>query len=168
MIEVFNELDLKDIKYNIIGSGEDEETLKQMTTTESIHFLGTMERESVLAQTAGADLICMPSLWEGLSIYMMEAFSLGRPMILSDIPSFREAVDERKLGEKPYRKCEWGYLVKVDDQKAYKAAIINFIENKDEWEKMQIASLKMAERFDIQITARKYAEAYSSLASQEI
>ena len=61
-----------------------------------------------------------------------------------------------------------GYLVKVDDQKAYKAAIINFIENKDEWEKMQIASLKMAERFDIQITARKYAEAYSSLASQEI
>mgnify|MGYP000128694952 FL=1 len=168
MIEVFNELDLKDIKYNIIGSGEDEETLKQMTTTESIHFLGTMERESVLAQTAGADLICMPSLWEGLSIYMMEAFSLGRPMILSDIPSFREAVDERKLGEKPYRKCEWGYLVKVDDQKAYKAAIINFIENKDEWEKMQIASLKMAERFDIQITSRKYAEAYSSFATQEI
>ena len=165
IIEAINELGLKDIKYEIIGSGEDEEKLKQMATTECIQFCGTMEREKVLSWTAGADLICMPSLWEGLSIYMMEAFSLGKPMILSDIPSFRKAVDEWELEKKPYRRCPWGYLVKVDDPKAYRAAILDFMANKNEWRKMQIASLKMAEKFNIQTTARKYVEAYLSLIS---
>ena len=57
IIEAINELGLKDIKYEIIGSGEDEEKLKQMATTECIQFCGTMEREKVLSWTAGADLI---------------------------------------------------------------------------------------------------------------
>ena len=163
LIETFNEMASKDIEYDIIGSGEDEEKLKHMATSDCIKFLGTMEREKVLLRTAGADLICMPSLWEGLSIYMMEAFSLGRPMMLSDIPSFREAVDECALEGRPYRRCAWGYLVKVDDPSAYRAAIFDFIENKTEWVKMQKSSLKMAEKFNIQTTARKYIEAYSSL-----
>ena len=158
-----NEMNLKNIEYDIIGSGEDEEKLKQMATSDCIQFLGTMEREKVLSRTAGADLICMPSLWEGLSIYMMEAFSLGRPMMLSDIPSFREVVDECELGEKLYRRCSWGYLVKVDDSSAYRAAISDFIASKTEWNKMQKASLQLAEKFNIQTTAKKYIETYSSL-----
>lgn len=163
MIEAFNEMASKDIEYDIIGAGEDEEKLKQMATSDCIKFLGTMEREKVLSRTAGADLICMPSLWEGLSIYMMEAFSLGRPMMLSDIPSFREAVDECALEEESYRRCSWGYLVKVDDPSAYRAAIFDFIENKTEWDKMKRSSFKMSEKYNIQTTARKYIEVYSSL-----
>lgn len=113
IIEAFNKLNCVDVDYLIIGNGEDKEVLKQKASSNSIQFLGTMDRKSVLSYTAGADMVCMPSLWEGLSIYMMEAFSLGRPMMLSDIPSFREAVGEKKLEKELYRKCEWGYLVTI-------------------------------------------------------
>ena len=83
--------------------------------------------------------------------------------MLSDIPSFREAVDECALEEESYRRCSWGYLVKVDDPSAYRAAIFDFIENKTEWDKMKRSSFKMSEKYNIQTTARKYIEVYSSL-----
>ena len=161
IIDAFNKLNCSDVKYQIIGKGEDEQSLKQRVTTSCISFLGTMDRNSVLNYTAGADMICMPSLWEGLSIYMMEAFSLGRPMLLSDIPSFREAVGERELENELFRKCEWGYLVNANDSQSCYAALVDFIGHKEEWEKMQDASMKMAEKFNIETTAQNYCKAYS-------
>lgn len=165
IIDAFNKLNCSDIKYLIIGKGEDEKVLKQRSTSDSIQFLGTMDRNSVLSYTAGADMVCMPSLWEGLSVYMMEALSLGRPMMLSDIPSFREAVGERKLENELFRRCEWGYIVKADDSQSCYAALVDFIGHKEEWANMQIASMKMAEKFNIKQTAQNYCKAYSIVSS---
>jgi len=163
IIEAFNQLDMKNIVYKIIGKGEEEKNLKKQASTECICFLGTMEREKVLSYTSGADMVCMPSLWEGLSIYMMEAFALGKPMLLSDIPSFRDAVGESELINEKYRKCDWGYLVKVDDPKAYCEAILDFIQNSNEWEGMRKASSAISKKFDIDFTAEKYIKAYQNL-----
>ena len=165
IIDAFNKLHCTDVKYLIVGKGEDEQALKQRSISSYINFLGTMDRKSVLSYTAGADMVCMPSLWEGLSIYMMEAFSLGRPMMLSDIPSFREAVGERKLENELYRKCEWGYLIKATDSQSCYAALVDFIEHTNERTKMQNASLKMAEKFNIELTAQNYNKAYLSYCS---
>ena len=165
IIDAFNRLYCTDAKYLIIGKGEDEQTLKQRSTSSCIDFLGTMDRKNVLSYTAGADMVCMPSLWEGLSIYMMEAFSLGRPMMLSDIPSFREAVGERTLENELYRKCEWGYLIRATDSQSCYAALVDFIEHKNEWVNMQNASLKMAKKFNIELTAQNYNKAYLSVCS---
>jgi len=41
--------------------------------------------------------------------------------------------------------------------------IFDFIENKTEWDKMKRSSFKMSEKYNIQTTARKYIEVYSSL-----
>lgn len=165
IIDAFNRLYCTDAKYLIIGKGEDEQTLKQRSTSSCIDFLGTMDRKNVLSYTAGADMVCMPSLWEGLSIYMMEAFSLGRPMMLSDIPSFQEAVGERTLENELYRKCEWGYLIRATDSQSCYAALVDFIEHKNEWVNMQNASLKMAKKFNIELTAQNYNKAYLSVCS---
>lgn len=163
LIDAFNALDLKAVDYHIIGEGEDENCLKERAVSPNIHFIGAMGRTEVLNYTAEADIICMPSLWEGLSIYMMEAFALGKPMILSDNQSFREAVEEEELRVEHYRKCKWGYLVKVDDVQAYEQVIMDFIEHPEEWSSMAEASFKLAKRFDIQSTAEKYREVYTKL-----
>lgn len=160
IIEAFNRLNRSDVQYLVIGKGEDEEILKNQITVSCISLIGTVDREKVLSYTAGADMVCMPSLWEGLSIFMMEAFALGRPMMLSDIPSFRDAVSECELENELYRKCEWGYLVKVDDPQAYYLAIADFLEHKESWENMKKASMKMSENFNIQNTAKQYIEVY--------
>lgn len=163
LIDTFNSLTSHDIDYEIIGMGEDESMLKNRAKSNNIHFLGTMSRKSVLQHTAGADMICMPSLWEGLSIYMMEAFSSGRPMMLSDIPSFREAVGENSLHGELFRKCSWGYLVEVNNKEAYKKAILDFLDCRDLWTTMSYGSFQIAQRFDINETCRKYLKAYHTI-----
>ena len=161
-IKAFNDLCSDSLRYDIIGAGEDEQMLKGMVKNHNIRFLGTMSREEVASRTAGADIVCMPSLWEGLSIYMMEALSLGRPMMLSDIPSFRDAVGEKELdGSEEYRRCSWGYLVS-NKPNAYRDALKEFIQSAEK-KQMSEASHRLAEQFDIKNTAMAYIEAYSKV-----
>ena len=54
----------------------------------------------------GADCVVMPSYHEGMSNVLLEAAAVGRPVVTSDIPGCREAVEDKKTG------C----LVKVKDE----------------------------------------------------
>ncbi|MGN0478792.1 MAG: glycosyltransferase family 4 protein [Hominenteromicrobium sp.] len=47
---------------------------------------------------ANADCVVMPSYHEGMSNVLLEAAAVGRPLITSDIPGCREAVDAGKTG----------------------------------------------------------------------
>lgn len=47
---------------------------------------------------AAADCIVLPSYHEGMSNVLLEAAAIGRPLIASDIPGCREAVDHGKSG----------------------------------------------------------------------
>lgn len=53
----------------------------------------------------GADCVVLPSYHEGMSNVLLEAAAVGRPVVTSDIPGCREAVEDKKTG------C----LVKVKD-----------------------------------------------------
>ena len=47
---------------------------------------------------AAADCVVLPSYHEGMSNVLLEAAAVGRPIITSDIPGCREAVDNEKTG----------------------------------------------------------------------
>jgi glycosyltransferase involved in cell wall biosynthesis len=42
-----------------------------------------------------ADVVVLPSRWEGLSLALLEALAVGRSTVVSDIPGLREVVDAR-------------------------------------------------------------------------
>ncbi len=65
---------------------------------------------------AAADAVVLPSYHEGMSNVLLEAAATGRPIITSDIPGCREAVD----GEKN------GFLVPVRDAAALTAVLRRF------------------------------------------
>ncbi|MFR0733719.1 MAG: glycosyltransferase [Oscillospiraceae bacterium] len=47
---------------------------------------------------AAADCVVLPSYHEGMSNVLLEAAAVGRPVITSDIPGCREAVEDGKTG----------------------------------------------------------------------
>lgn len=55
-------------------------------------------QEDPRAYYAKADCIVLPSYHEGMSNVLLEAAATGRPLITSDIPGCREAVDNEKTG----------------------------------------------------------------------
>lgn len=64
--------------------------------TDRVHFVGA--RSDALAIIKAADIFLMPSWWEGLSISLLEALSLGRPVITTDIPSMKPIIKEPGVG----------------------------------------------------------------------
>ncbi len=65
-----------------------------------------------------ADCVVLPSYHEGMSNVLLEAAAIGRPLITSDIPGCREAVNDR----------ESGFLVKAKDENSLHDAMDAFLE----------------------------------------
>lgn len=77
----------------IAGDGPRKEALRGVAAetgiSDSIHFLGYIEREHVYKLLHEIDCYAMPSRWEGHSLAVLQAMAAGVPCVLSDIPSFR-------------------------------------------------------------------------------
>lgn len=85
---------------------------------------------------ARSHIVVLPSFVEGMSRTLMEAASIGRPLIASDIPGCRAAVDERING------C----LVPPQNAPALAEAMISFLERPEQLPAMARASRAKAER----------------------
>ena len=157
-IKAFINMDVRNVEYYIIGDGEDEEKLKSIIGNDSrVKLLGSLQRKDVLQEITNADIIVMPSLWEGLSIFQLEALALGCPMMLSDISAFRQVFCENELNEgELFRKCEWGYLIQTDNIVAWKEAFEHFCTNTHLENEMKDNVLKISRKFDISTTLKEY------------
>lgn len=154
------------IKYCVIGDGPQRDDIMMIAKDNSaIEFTGQLAREQTIKKLAEADIVIMPSLWEGRSILQLEAMALDRPLILSDVPALREVFNEAELqGKEVFRKCNWGYLVKTNDELSYQQAVENFIkldgqEKKAMSESVRLASLKN----DISNVALMYKKVYEKV-----
>lgn len=107
----------------------------------AIEYLGFMSHDQLIEQMKKASCIVLPSYHEGMSIVLVEAVSLGRPIICSDIPGCRETVDEGVNG----------YKVPARDAEALSQACRQFAElTDDQIVTMAQASRKKAEsQFDV-------------------
>lgn len=61
-----------------------------------VHLLGA--RNDVPDLLAGADVFCMPSLWEGLPLAVLEAMFAGLPVVASRTSGIPEAIDSDQVG----------------------------------------------------------------------
>ncbi len=99
LIEVFNEI----LKNNasaqlvLIGEGalkqEIETQVKAFGIEKNVHFLGA--RRDIPEFLSAIDLLLFPSLYEGLSVAMIEAQASGVPILTSDTVSSEVAITDR-------------------------------------------------------------------------
>jgi glycosyltransferase involved in cell wall biosynthesis len=84
----------------VVGHGDDEPALRalcaELRLESRVHFTGW--REDVPALVAAADLLCLPSRWEGLPYAVLEAMAAGRPVVATAVDGARELVEDGATG----------------------------------------------------------------------
>lgn len=78
----------------LIGDGPERESLERLASSlglnGEVRFSGPQDRESVLAELAGAELIVIPSRRESFGLVALEAMALGKPVVASRVGGLPE------------------------------------------------------------------------------
>ena len=137
------------VRFLVIGIGEDEAKLrklaKDLKVEQYVFFMGYRpDAREIMAQL---DLIVLSSLWEGLPLTPMEAFSVGRTIVATNIDGTAEIVEDGKTG----------LLIDAQNSGQIAEKIIWMIEHPTERCRMEQNAL---EQFDAKFSFKKFAERY--------
>ena len=70
---------------------------KQMNLIKRVHFLGFLPQEKLIAVLQGCEFLIFPSLYEGFGIPVLEAMSMGKPVMCSNTTSLPEVAGNAAL-----------------------------------------------------------------------
>ncbi len=120
----------------------------------NVKYLGF--RKDIKELISIADIVVLPSYREGIPRTLLEAASMGKPIVTTDTVGCREVVDNGING----------FLVPVKDYRALAERIKVLIENKALREEFGRKSREKAEKeFDIKIIVEQYLEVYEEIAN---
>jgi glycosyltransferase involved in cell wall biosynthesis len=132
---IFNLIGPEDPSPNGIPLAE----VREWHASGAVNYLGAVN--DVRPYIGQSHVFVLPSYYpEGMPRSILEAMSMGRPILTTDVPGCRETVVP---GEN-------GHLVPKENAKELAERMIWFIDNRDSWQCMGEASRRMAEdRFDV-------------------
>jgi glycosyltransferase involved in cell wall biosynthesis len=93
---------MPDVPFTLLlaGDGPDqaklEELIRSMALGDQVRLLGF--RQDISAFLAGIDIFVSPSLWEGLSISLLEAMAAARPIVTTSILPNAELIEHQVTG----------------------------------------------------------------------
>ncbi|MCC6170077.1 MAG: glycosyltransferase [Caldilineaceae bacterium] len=83
-----------------VGDGELRHPLESQTAacglTEKIHFLGS--RQDIPDLLAASDVFVLPSLWEGLSMALLEAMAAAKPIVATAVSGTSQVIIDKENG----------------------------------------------------------------------
>jgi len=105
-----------------------------------------------------ATVIVLPSYREGMPKVLLEAQALGRPIVTTDVPGCREAIDDGKTG----------FLVQVKNEQSLANAIEKLITNDDLCLEFSHNARVLAEqKFDIKQVVKTHMNIYKNLVQSQ-
>lgn len=136
--ELNKKIDLKDVKFIIAGSGNEEENVKakakELNVDKYIHFTGWIDVEQKKELLKKSQLLILPSYNEGLPMAILEAMSYGLPIIATNVGDIPEAV----INE------ENGFLIEPGNIEMLVDSILNVINlTEEEWKQYSENSKKI-------------------------
>lgn len=86
----------------IIGNGPEKLILEQQARNcgiyKKVHFLGVKDHNKIPLYINSANIIVLPSRYEGRPVLILEALACGRPVVASRIGGIPETIVNDKLG----------------------------------------------------------------------
>jgi glycosyltransferase involved in cell wall biosynthesis len=98
LIEAMKEL--KDIPLVIVGDGVERKQLERAADGMNIEFVGHVQPDQIrnLMIERGRTLVLPSIAWEGMPNVVLEAMSVGLPVIATDVAGVREILEDGALG----------------------------------------------------------------------
>ena len=149
---------MEDTSYTVIGDGVQKEECLRLGQGKVL-FTGLLKREEVFQRIAASDVIILPSLWEGNSMLMLEVIALGKPMIVTDIPAFREVLGFSPLMDHELWRKEWfGIVFRKEDVQSCAVAMVQMLQSQEEYPEMSRRVYALADCFSSTKQAKRYIE----------
>lgn len=161
----FGNLPMGLYEYKIVGDGPQKAALEEVISKSNKEVLVKMlPRKQIIEELIHTDMVVIPSLWEGLSIFLLEAMAIGCPLMMSDVPSLRNVVGAAKLKEnETWKIYNWGYIVSVNDINAYREAALHYIAHPELKSVMSANVRSISSKYDIKETAKRYISIYEEI-----
>lgn len=141
----------------ILGQGPYKERLQKDVQrhklTDNVWFAGF--KDNIHEYLQAADIYCLPSLFEGLSLALLEAMACGLVCLASDIEGNREAIDNRVNG----------LLFQAEETKELQAVLSDTLVTLDGQNCQKIrqkARQTVVERFDLDKMVNNYLMLYEN------
>lgn len=140
----------------IVGNGEEEYQLKELVHKENLEsritFLGY--RKDAYEIMRQMDIVVLSSVIEGLPLVLIEALSLGKPIVATNIPGTADIVIPGYNG----------YLVDINDIKSFSEKISELIDDREVLNKFSKNSIELFKNvFSYDIFTKKYLEFYKNI-----
>jgi len=152
-----------DVKFVLVG-GIDPDNPTSLTKKELNEWVerGDLEwwghqrdMSEILSQ---ATIVVLPSYREGMPKVLLEAQALGRPIVTTDVPGCREAIEDGKTG----------FLVQVKDEQSLANAIEKLIINDELCLQFSHNARVLAEqKFDIKQVVKTHINIYENLVQSQ-
>lgn len=147
----------RDVVLLIAGSAENKEIYNEIRCyfSDRIVYLG--ERSDVPSLFAQCDAFCLPSIWEGLPVSMLEALSVGCVPICSPVGGIADVIKDNGNG----------LLSKSSSSDDYYNAIVRYLNlSEQEKEHLRLNARTSFLQYDIRNCSQNYLNLYTNTAKQ--
>jgi len=144
----------------VVGDGpiraEVEQVARELGLADRVVFTGF--HEDAIEACAAFDVLVHSSLTETLSISIMEALQLGKPIVATTVGANADSVHHGRNG----------FLVPAGDATALADAVIELLGDSDRIASFAAESREISKRFSADVIAREYEALYERLAGRAV
>jgi L-malate glycosyltransferase len=154
---------LDNINLIIIGSGEEENNLKQqakkLNIEDNVKFLGRVLNNEIPIVMNSVHIFVLPSIEEGMGRVLLESMAMQLPIIASNVGGIPLLIEHNKDG----------LLFEVGDTKQLSKHINSLINDNDLRDNLTInANKKFLENYEYEISMTMFIDMYKEIFNNEI
>jgi len=147
---------IADVKFLIAGEGPLKDKLEKLADNygikDSVFFLGY--QENIQDFIGISDMVVLPSLWEGMPNFVLEAMAMKKPVVATDTDGTRELITD----------CETGFLVPPGKSSELAEKIMMLLCDEELASKTaEKAYMFVRENFDVSMMVSSYESLYQDL-----